>query len=76
MKRTAEEQKPRYLSFSSKSEWSTESKAFDKSKNAAVTTFFHQGSVLQFLSEKQKHQLLKNFLLNPNCAVDRGCILI
>ena len=61
MKRIAEEKKPSRLSFSSKSEWSIESKAFDKSKNAAVNTFFHQVFVLQFLSDKQDYQLLKNF---------------
>ena len=45
MKRTDEGQKPRCLCFSSKSELSIKSKAFDKSKNAAVLTFF-----IKFLS--------------------------
>ena len=58
MNRISEGQKPRCLSFSSKSDWSIESKAFDKSKNAAVTTFVHQVSVLQFLSDKQEYKLL------------------
>ena len=69
MEKTAEEQNQEVQVFqvvfktrnSSKSDCSVESKAFD-SNNGSVTFFFHQTSVLQFLSDKQEYQLLINFI--------------